>query len=292
MLYKLYLYKPEKAARNEWVEAAVGKALKGCFDADTAGHLLRFDAADIKARLEEKLGDKCKVFVRSATAQYEAKEYIYIATSYALAREVLSLAYAVALENDLTLYDGETGKSFSGSPFDDAFITLRLREQELMRRITDAVGPVYRFRKIPFDKRDLDRSVCWCVTLRKDREQAFIVRVRRFYDCISGSLLDDEKLNCENGTFTLDGGGYSLSFCLEGYKKHANMYGYYENGEPKQALLRRMSVEESLRWMKDCDENEKNDIIKRMRFLEMECMYPNPADRLVNSVMKTKRQRK
>ena len=102
----------------------------------------------------------------------------------------------------------------------------------------------------------------------------------------------DEQLSCDDCCFTVSGKCYSVSFCLEGYKKHPNQIGFIKNGEGRAKLLHRMSSEEAIDWIKNCTKTEHEDIFARMNFTEMKIAFPNPGDRLVQSVLITKWQRK
>ena len=85
------------------------------------------------------------------------------------------------MENRLALYDAETGRSFYKSLFDDTFINLRIREQELKNCILRELVPVWRFRKINSYEDERDKRSCYSVTLKKDPGKSFIQRVRSVY---------------------------------------------------------------------------------------------------------------
>lgn len=297
MLYRLFVYKSSAATGTApavgIVNVAVSTNSEHEWKGNDAAHFMEhFDAAGIKNKIEDELGDKCKVKICFPPREYEQKEYLYIATSYARIREVLPRVHAIVMENRLALYDAESGKSFYKSLFDDTFITIRMREQKLKACITNELKPVWNIRKISTYENERDKSTSYSVTLKKIPSASFLDRTRDFYNCLSNNLKDGEKLVCEDKSFSVVGKWYTITFVLEGYKKHANMVGYYENGYARQELTHRMSVEEAYKWMDCCSDVEKKDIQKRMNFREMEDRFPNPSDRIVNSVRITKWQRK
>ena len=106
------------------------------------------------------------------------------------------------------------------------------------------------------------------------------------------ALAEDEELICEKGFFIVSGKGYSIEYCLEAYGKHANMLGYYADGQVYIRPLNRMGCCEAIKWASECSNEEKDDINARMNFREMKRGYPNPADRFVKSINITKWQRK
>lgn len=151
---------------------------------------------------------------------------------------------------------------------------------------------MWNIRKTSTYENERDKSTSYSVTLKKIPSASFLDRTRDFYNCLSNNLKDGEKLVCEDRSFSVVAKWYTITYVLEGYKKHANMVGYYENGYARQELTHRMSVEEAYKWMDCCSDVEKKDIQKRMNFREMEDRFPNPSDRIVNSVRITKWQRK
>ena len=296
MLYRLFIYKSTAATGTApavgCVNIAVSTNSSREWSGNEAAHFMdHFDYLSVKAQIEKELGEKCKVTVRFPPKEYEQKEFLYIATSYEMARKVLPRVHAIAMENRLALYDAETGRSFYKNLFDDTFITLKIREQELRNCILRELNPVWNIRQISSYQNERDKSSDYVVTLKKTPEKDFLTRVTDFYNCIKGNLREDEKLVCEDKSFAVSGEWYCITFVLEGYKKHANMVGYYENGHARQDLTHRMSVEEAYKWLSQCSDTEKKDIQKRMNFREMEDKFPNPADRIVASVRITKWQR-
>ena len=297
MRYRLYIYKSNaitgSAPAVKIVNRAVSDPSAREWNVNGAAHCMEhFDAEGIKNRIETELGDKCRVKVCFPPITYEQKEFLSISTSYDRITEVLPRVHLIATENRLALYDAETGRSFCKSLFDDAFITLRIREKELKTCIERDLKPVWRIRKISDHNGKLDKESSYCVTLKKDPDKPFLHRVTDLFNCLKNNLKEGEKLICSSGAFIVSGEYYSVTFVLEGYKKRANWICYYDNGRAQQELTRRMGVEEAFKWMECCRDMEKLDIQTRMNFTEMEDKFPNPADRFVNSVRIAKWQRK
>ena len=118
MLYRLFVYKSSAATGTApavgIVNVAVSTNSEHEWKGNDAAHFMEhFDAAGVKNKIEDELGDKCKVKICFPPREYEQKEYLYIATSYARIREVLPRVHAIVMENRLALYDAESGKSFS-----------------------------------------------------------------------------------------------------------------------------------------------------------------------------------
>ena len=290
MRYRLCIYKT-KAARTGSINAAISIGSIRLWR-DGCEAMEHFNSEQIKNQIEAEIGEKCKVFVRYSPKEVKQKEYIYIVTSFDRIKEVLPRVHAIAMENLLVLYDLEANKVYHDNLFDNAFITLKSREDKLKSKIRKQINNIWSFRKI-YDYQDAQSKVpCYVITLKKTPGVPFLDRVMTFYTCLNESLDANEKLLCIGRTFCVEGEGYSISFILEGYKKHANVVGFIEDGQAKQELIRRMSIEEIFRWLKGCDEREIDDIHMRMSFSEMEKEFPNLADRLAASIRITKWQRK
>lgn len=295
MRYRLYIYKSNAATGSasalDIVNAAVSDSYESAwreYEVKATDYMEHFDAEGIKNRIDTELGDKCRIKI----CTYAQKEYLYISTSFDRITEVLPRVHLIAMENRLALYDAETGRTFFKSLFDDAFITLRIRERELRDCIERELKPLWRIRKIHACENGAYKSSSYSVTLKKDRDKPFSRRASDLFDCLKKNLKADEELVCKDRSFIVSGEYYSVTFVLEGYKGHANWIGFFENGLARQELICRMSVEEASKWMECCYDTEKNDIRKRMNFTEMKEKFPNPADRFVNSVRITKWQRK
>lgn len=292
MIYRLYIYSTISATASALAIREINEALKSNSysfwqDNDVARFMSHFDADALRKQIETDLGDKCHVRVCFAPCS-EQTEYLYISTSYVRVRDIMPHIHEIAMTNRLALYDAETDRIFFKSLFDDTFINLRIRERELKDRILNEAAPVWRIRKISEYQDERDKQSCYSVTLLKDINKPFTKRVKDFYECLKSNLGENEGLFSEDRSFTVHGEWYSITYVLEGYKKHANMVGYYERGYPQQGLTGRMSVEEAFKWMDGCCETEKDDIFDRMNFYEMEDVFPNPADRLACSVRLTK----
>ena len=294
----------------------------------TGNCMNHFNADAVKAQIEAKLGKKCDVIVCYPSSGYKKMEFLNITSSYAMVREVLPVLHTIAIENGLVLYDAETERFFYDSFVTLRICDKKVEEEipgekhyirELRKTysfwndrdwdyidtsqkgpknkacseravsfyncIQKEMHPVWRIRKIYSSQNERD----YAVTLKKAVEKkAFSERVESFYNCLKNNLRKDEELLCKDRTFIISAKNYSLSFTLEGYKKHANMVGYYEDGRARQDILRRMSVEVASKWLNGCSTVQIEDIKERMNFREMVEKFPNPADRFVNSVRITK----
>lgn len=166
---------------------------------------------------------------------------------------------------------------------------VKMRIADYMHAILATMKPVFLIRKIQVSATGLDYA--YVVTLRKDMTKRFLNRCSEFYCCLKNQLQADEKLYTEADCFTIAGEDYTISFCLEGYKKRANQLGYYHQGVPQTKQIKRMGCEEGIRWLKRNDIEIEN-VLERMNCSKMIEAYPNPADRFVASVNISKVERR
>lgn len=303
MRYRVYLYstKAEHKALPvvNWVNRAVAVHEDREWKAHGASHwIAAFDTGAVEKQICRELTDpntgdcKCRPLVEYAPVIHGTVAYLKVVTSYEKAAEVLPKLYAIAAEHDLVLYDAETGRTFFRDLVDRGHITLRLRERELYRAILREMQPLWKIRSIPDPAEEGEHRRFYVVTLRKDPQVSFEERNETLYRCLKANLKDAEKLTCSARYYRIDGPGYTIRCAVEGYKKNADRFGYRKNGASCAALLLRMSTEAAWRWMEGCTEMEREDILARMRFTEMRKAYPNPTQRLAESIKITKWQRK
>jgi len=288
VLYRLYIYKTSavtaKAPAIGICNLAVSTNSENVWKLENAeDYMCNFDAEKVAKELEYQLGNKCRIYHLRSKPQYGKVEYLCIATSYAHAAEVLPYIHCVTASKDLVLYDAETKQTFFRELVNNTFITVKSRISDITQAILSEMKPVWSIRKIGESSTDRDHDYCYVVTLRKSQNKAFKERCKQFHDCLTAHLNQEEILDTSDECFTIRGQWYSISFCLEGYKKHPDQLGYFHHGYPRTKLIRRMGCEEAFRWVKQSNSN-LNTIIKRMTFRELEQAYPNPADRFVKSV--------
>ncbi len=288
MLYRLYIYKSTAVAASAPAIGICNRAvslnsLRDWKDNNAARRMLGFDTRSVAAKIHALVGEKCRVYTKTPPSGCGDVEYLCIATSYACAPAVLPSVHCIAAEHDLVLYDAETGRTFFRNLVNRTYITVKSRIADYMRTIRGEMGPIWRIRKIGVSKTERDYDYAYIVTLRKAPDKSFSARCAAFYHCLNDQLRNDESLKTDNECFTIVGRWYSISFCLEGYKKHPNQMGYYAQGLPKAKLIKRMGCEEGFRWLEQEGENI-DAVLDRMNFRELKRAYPNPADRFVASV--------
>lgn len=293
MRYRLFIYNSKAVTTSAPCIGEINRAIstQSCeeWEATRADkHMLPFDAQEIKDKIKTELGTKCKVIIAFPPKDCIQISYLVIVTSYERASEVIPALHKVAMENRLALYDSETDSTFFKNWFDEAFIAIKIRKQELYKAIMKEVAPIRRIRKLSDYRGERDKSAVYSVTLKKAPNVSFSDRVKTFYNCLKHNLREGEALLCRNRSFAVSGNRYEITFILEGYNKHADMIGYCDHKVVKQDLIRRMSVEEAVRWMDRYASSEKHNVERRMLFREMIDRYPNPADRFVQSVRITK----
>ncbi len=297
MIYRLYIYNTDivtaSAPAIEYINNSLSAGSQQYWEEhEAAKYMTLFNAEEIGERIKAELGEKCQVCICLPPVRCEQTEYLFISTSYDRAREILPRIHEIAAENRLALYDAESKKVFFKNLYDDTLIDIRLRAKRLNDCISKDSAPVWRIIKIQDHYNEWNKNSCYSVILKKDRQKTFLERVTAFHECLINNISKGEKLVSETDSFKVYGNGYSITYVLEGYKKHADLVGYYENGRAQQRPANRMGIESAFKWMNECDDEEKNIIFQRMNFREMENEFPNPSDRFVKSVRITKWQRR
>lgn len=302
MLYRLFLYKTAGATSDAPCLLNINRAISTNSEREWKGNqaansMEHFPAEKIAKRITMELTDentkvcKCKIKINYSPKPYKQIEYIYVATSFLKAKEVLPKLHTIAAENDLALYDAQTDKTFYRELVDSTFLIMNIRGQELNNVISENMKPIRRIRSIENYGNKRDKNCSFAVTLNKDKNIKFIDRVTRFYECLKNNLKYGESLVCKDRCYKICGKWYTITYILEGYKKHADMIGYTDNGISRMDIIRRMGVEEACRWVKRHN-IDTDRILARMNFLEMQEKYPNPADRFVASVNISKWEKK
>lgn len=307
MLYRLYLYGTDATTVSAPAIRIInrtlvsGSAKEWKFD-NAAAHMKVFDIKAVIERIEKELTDpvthtcKCKA-IEKYPPQHNAKVgFIFVATSYDRAAEVLPRLHMIAAENDLVLYDAETHRSFFRELVDRTNITMKIRQQEMHRIILNEMKPLWKIRRIESSYEERDKACSYVVTIRKNPQVSFEERNKQFYQLLQKNLRDDERLICKNQCYTISGEWYEISYVLEGYKKHPDKIGYVEKwyGEyrPQVSLLHRMGADAAFRWLQENAPEEKVRVQERMLASEMRKRYPNPGERFVESVKISKWQKK
>lgn len=132
-------------------------------------------------------------------------------------------------------------------------------------------------------------------------DQVLLVR-----DILASSLAEGESLNCRHRAFWIESPGCTISFTIEAYNKHPTLSahmdgeedfpGEYRNGEkPVIEPLGRMSTSLAFRQLRELANGQdyrQTSVWRRQNLRNMWRRYPNPADRLVASVVMEKRLRR
>ena len=296
MLYRLYLYGTTATVASSLTLRIINQTLasgsaKDWEEDDVAALLKPFDIIATITRIEKELTDpvsktcKCKAIINYPPLGNERTGFIFIATSYDRAAEVLPRLHMIAAENDLVLYDAETHRSFFRELVDRTNITMKIRQQEIHRIISNEMKPLWKIRRIESSYEERDKACSYVVTICKNPQVSFEERNKQFYQLLQENLRDDESLICENQCYTISGEWYEISYVLEGYKKHPDKIGYVEKwyGEyrPKVSLLHRMGADTAFRWLQENAPEEKVRVQERMLASEMRNRYPNPGERFV-----------
>lgn len=111
-------------------------------------YLKEFDVRNIKAQIQNMLGDKCQIIIKYPPKKYKQMPYLYISTAFSVVQEVLPALEYIAAKNKLALYDVERDKTYYKNLVDDAFITQKLREKTLKETILKNTRALWRYNKI------------------------------------------------------------------------------------------------------------------------------------------------
>lgn len=302
MLYRLFLYNTN-AFRSSPVIGEMNHAVAMNSDQywrshETARYMAPFDSESVARQIEKELTDpvaeqcKCRCIVEYPPKMHRKVSYIFLATSFEKAAEVLPRVHAIAAENGLVMYDAELNRTYYRELVDVPYITMQTRQQALRLAITESVKPVWSVRCILLPVKGERKECAYAITLRKDAAVSFGERNERFYACLRDNLAVGEKLTCEDRCYTVSGHGYSVTYVLEGYKKQPDRIGFVENGVPKTALLHRMGVEAAYRWTEECGGVTPESVLQRTVLREMRKNIPNPGTRYVVSAKISKWIRK
>lgn len=288
MRYNLYIYKSMAITAAAFSIHSCNRAVSlnslREWDGNQVAHYMEyFDVRGIAAKIHALVGEKCCVQIRKPPSAYGDVEYLCVATSYAHAAAVLPYIHCITQEHELVLYDAETKRTFFRDLVNKPFIQVKSRIADYIQAVREAVKPVWRIRKIGVSRTEQSQDYAYVVTLQKDPKKSFVRRCGDFYRCLCDQLLEDEEINTNNACFTIVGKQYTISFCLEGYKKHPDQMGCYQQGRPSVKLIRRMGCEEGFFWLKQ-NQIEVTAILERMNFKELRQAYPNPADRFVAGI--------
>ena len=291
MCYGLYIYATEAACPGAAAINVCNCAVTGREEDMDIDFLRAFDVQGVAEKIRVLAGDRCSVEIAAPPLAPEGTQFLRIVTTYEQAESVLPLLHAVAADRDLVLYDAETKRTFFRELLHRPFIRGKLRAETLIRGIQAKMKPVWSIRRIgsPMTARDFQRA--YVVTLKKDPTKPFLTRCEEFRACLESLLEAGETLYTDFGCFTVAGDRYGLSFCLEGYKRHADQMGYCDGKQPRVKLLRRIGVDEAFRWIRRSGADAER-IRSRMNIGEMCGAYLNPADRFAASVNISKWERR
>ena len=139
MRYRIYIYDTIAVSNETMVVEYINMAIsrdseKEWNDNGADRYLKEFDVRNIKAQIQNMLGDKCQIIIKYPPKKYKQMPYLYISTAFSVVQEVLPALEYIAAKNKLALYDVERDKTYYKNLVDDAFITQKLREKTLKRQ--------------------------------------------------------------------------------------------------------------------------------------------------------------
>ncbi len=250
-------------------------------------HGLPFPWLTVKAQLEEALGGrdtpgrKCLILNRGDGE----RPLLYIATSTAAVKDVLTVLYPTALEYGLSVYDGHTCRILK--LYDEPYVKMR----RCVKAANIALCREFSVKKVVHmsDKYEpLNNSAECLVSLKRQQGMTKEQLTQHFHDVLLGVLVQGENLVCRDQCFFIEGDGYRVAFCLEGYMRSPGWCGHFDHGRPEVDVLRRMSCDVIAHWKRKQWPSRNEEVARRMHLREMEWLYPNPADRYAASIRITK----
>lgn len=302
MIYRIFLYRTTAASIDApavgLITHSINEKSEEVWKHTCADHYMEnFDAFSVIKELEVLLGSdsdpcrKCRIVLFHSPERQ--KEILKVVTSYDMARKVLPVVYSIAQKNGLVMFDQTNEKSFYYTDlYNSPLIKMRSRAQKLNQGIRDTQKPLKRIRLLEEEFSGRFKSVSYVVTISKDFSASFLDRTDRFYNFLKSAVEERETITCEDRCFKISNEEYTITYCLEGYKKSANKIGFVTDGIPQEELINRMGCETAFKHYELFDELEREDTLVRMGLVEMQEDYPNPADRFVRSVNITKELRK
>ena len=153
---------------------------------------------------------------------------------------------------------------------------------------------IYVIRRLDCNPKGMPHS--YCVTLSKKDNCPFEKAIIDFDTCLKTCMPESGWIEYVDRMFSVHIGDAVYNFCLEAYKKSAQIGGYIEDGIPRVYLLHRMGIEQAVHrlkknswqsWKKNNDwfipEKVLDEIKRRMNDPELVENYPNHADRFIAS---------
>ncbi|MBQ2158476.1 MAG: hypothetical protein II443_07935, partial [Oscillospiraceae bacterium] len=83
-----------------------------------------FDLEYVTESIRSWVGRKCKAIVLKTPGDYGPKEYVYIATSFDVIRDVFPNILILVLAMELALYDAETGRTIYRNLLDETGLSV------------------------------------------------------------------------------------------------------------------------------------------------------------------------
>ena len=300
MRYQFFICKT-KACQKDWAIRALRRFLQNeCSFVDEKDTFLPFDIDRLKRLLRVASGESAgfppRFRFRQLSKNYNTGAYlISVKTEYRKAQEVADAITLCLGDDELTLFDGEMGCRY-GIDKDTRrqFVTARLAHQRLLcaLRANPRLHTSFHSRAVYhklyecfYPEAIIDTSIMLLIGDFKDGVKAVDYTLRK-------SLVEGDVLSCEAGCFVVanKAEGYKVRFVAEGPGKSAQYMGWIENGVVKVELLRRMSIYNARKALRDMGRGEEDYARSRMYFGERFATrgeWKNPADRYVNSYKMT-----
>lgn len=224
-----------------------------------------------------------KAIVREHTDKSGKYSWIIAITSYSKAEEVIADVLRVALKHGLSMLDRQN----DDIPLSDSSAVLNSEKIGFYCRGRVFSDTLHKFKQ-KRSVREIEKTenrISYVVTLRKFSKELVEKTTRDLYACLGSMTLPTEVIILEDKSFKISTNGGVFTVCIEIYKNNANQICYIEkDGIFRTVLICRMDCYTALKKLRAMTDCEKEDTLSRMKLHEMVRNYPNPADRLAQSV--------
>jgi len=300
MLYIIDIFKCRYGTQTPGFKGACINALHSD-DFSRDDHFQLFDVPSVTKKIQTCLGTTAHhsgylASIKHKIGKYSEVGWLQLATTPALAGQVIEKVMGIIHEYDLVLFDRQNYQAtwrkddLSNKPMAQA----AMRAIAINENIRTSKLGVFSVHEVENVSRYSTHSISYVLTLRhwhglKTLED----RVCDFHAILTASLVNGEVLMCENKCFSVQNESYAINYVLEAYAKQASRLCYFELGQPKVFLIKRMGVDFAFRTVSPDRKSSKwRCFWQRLNTIEFIANYPNPADRFVANIGMEKRLKK
>ena len=289
MTYRIFLFNAA-AASEDAPALSVAKSVLWNRANDSCGDdsALKAFAADrvcedIRAALSEDEAARAQITAGKTVKQ--SRDYIMIEFPYAAAERILPKVAEVALRRQLSVYDKENDRVlWQGATVNRSMIDTVITAEEIRSAAEAGFEGACRFKLLENRKDGNYCTLSYAVIFAGQSENSFKDTVSRFYGLLRKTVSQSAELTCDDRCFCIKKEYGNVCFCLEAPCRNGSLIGYVENEKPVAQLCKRQDCSSMLDALEKADCRSRFDISARMRAEELAVLYPNPAERLSESM--------